>query len=173
MKLSPVHCPKCGQVVESAEFTPNARGGAPRASGYASCLRRCEACGLGFSNAKTGDLSKLTIIYRDPFAGLPDWIQWGWYETWTNSLNISHRQVKKTEFMSSRSEDHVTWTVFKFLQSNGAFRRTMLRVGILPAMIECEPGLILWGVSSLASFPEGKASRKTYRVTIVPARHIG
>jgi hypothetical protein len=159
-RLPAVHCPTCKRWLESDEFTPNARGGAYRASGYESCLRRCQACGIGLSNANTDDLERLTVIYRDPFAGLQAWVKEGWDETLEQALNANHRPAKRTEFASSNSEDHVTWTVFRFLQNAGALGQTLRRVGIGADAGEAgEPLLLLWGVPLPSGDPSAAAIR--------------
>jgi hypothetical protein len=51
------------------------------------------------------------------------------------------------KFTSSKSEDHVTWTVFRWLQTQGAIRNTISKVGIEFAhSATAEPILLLWGV---------------------------
>ena len=60
--LMPLPCPDCGAILESRPFTLNARGGAPTVHGYDDCLRRCEPCGIGLSNA--GDPSKVKVLRR-------------------------------------------------------------------------------------------------------------
>ena len=51
-RLVTMACPGCGQLLESREFTPNAKGGAKKATGYEDCLRRCDDCEIGLSNTK-------------------------------------------------------------------------------------------------------------------------
>ncbi len=136
VRLAPIKC-DCGSMIESDPFLPNARGGAKRASGFASCLRRCNACGIGFSNAQNP--SDVRQILRDPFAGLPPYIAEGSDSALADCLNRSHAKAKKTEFESLRSEDHATWVVMRLLQHElllgQAFRH--------PAL---EPALLVWGV---------------------------
>lgn len=146
-KLPSVRCPRCGRILESDEFTPNTRGGAHRASDYRSCLRRCDVCGIGLSNANTDDTDRLTIIYYDPFANLPDWIREGCEQTLAQALNVRNRRAKQTKFASSKSEDHVTWTVFRFLQHTEVLGKTLRQVGMWPGTDKPrEPALLLWGV---------------------------
>lgn len=160
-RLPPVQCPKCGRTVESVEFMPNARGGARRASDYESCLRRCEICSIGLSNANTADLDRLTIIYRDPFAGLPDWLREGCEQTFAQALNASNRRTKWTRMASSKSEDHVTWIVFRFLQQRGVLGETLRRVGIgLSTGPTRELVLLLWGVPVPIDDPAGISLRE-------------
>jgi hypothetical protein len=116
-------------------------------------------CGIGLSNAKTDNLDRLTVIYRDPFANLPDWLREGCEQTLDHALNVNHRRAKKTKFMSSRSEDHVTWTVFRFLQRDGALAKTLGQLGMGPGPTVDEPRLLLWGVPVPGDDPQGAAIR--------------
>lgn len=163
-RLLSVPCPKCKKLLESREFMPNARDGARRASDFQSCLRRCEVCGIGLSNANTDDLDRLTIIYRDPFASLPDWIREGCEQTLAQALNVKNRRVKQAKFASSKSEDHITWTVFRFLQHTRTLGKTLGQVGIgLSTDKAHEPTLLLWGVPVPNDDPLGASPRPTNR----------
>jgi hypothetical protein len=144
-KLPPVLCPNCDQTVESAEFVPSARGGAPSATTYESCLRKCDVCGLGFSNADSSDLESLTLVYLNPFSNVPSFVADGYEQALGTSLNKRNRRAKGYKFLSSKSEDHVTWTIFCYLARVGHLASTMSRLGILPEVSE-EPALLLWGV---------------------------
>ena len=146
-RLPSTACPECGRNLESAEYTPNKAGRAHRASGYGSCLRRCEKCGIGLSNARSADINKLTRIYRDPFRTLPDWLREDCYETLDKAINENHRHAKRTEFHSKRSEDHVTWTIFRYLQKEGSILKALGGVGVEMGNGKDIPlALLLWGV---------------------------
>jgi len=146
-RLPLIHCPICSQPLESDEFEPSARGGARRASDYQSCLRRCDRCGIGLSNAKTDDVKKLAIIYRDPFASLPNELREGCEETLEQALNFRNRPTKRVKFASSNSEDRVTWSVFRSLQLAGALGIALGGSGVGPNPVPAtEPALLLWGV---------------------------
>jgi hypothetical protein len=137
-RLPSIRC-ECGTLIESGPFRPNKRGGAPSASGYASCLRRCEVCGIGFSNAKTGNISGLTLILREPFAQMPIWLSEDSDSALDQCLNRAHAAKKRMDFQSLHSEDHVTWTVTKLLQREGALGRAF-------GHPDCrEPDLLIWG----------------------------
>ena len=140
--LPRVKCPDCGQWLESKEFTPKGERGASRASGFDSCLRRCESCGVGFSNANTADVTKLTVIRRDP---IPQAVKEHAEEVLSLALNEQHRSSKRKEFQSHRSEDAVTWTVFRYLQSKNLLGHVLQVVEGEPAKPEQEPTLLLWG----------------------------
>lgn len=146
-KLPLIFCPGCKQPVYSREYTPNRKGGANTASAYDTCLRQCGACGYGFSNANTDQIEKLTIIYRDPFRNVPSSIADGWETTLGRALNRANRAAKRVKFASSNSEDHVTWTVFRYLQLQKEIRPVLSNLGseISKNAID-EPAMLLWGV---------------------------
>ncbi len=148
-QLPSVAC-DCGATIESDPFVPNTRGGAKRASGFASCLRRCNVCGIGFSNAQ--DPSAVRKILRDPFAGLPAYIAEGSESALADCLNQSHSAAKKTEFESLRSEDHATWTVMRLLQHERLLGRAFRREGRDPVML-------MWGVPVPNDDTAGRALR--------------
>ena len=154
-RLPALNC-ECGSIVESDPFTPNARGGAHRASGYASCLRRCEHCGVGFSNANRNDPRHLTKILRDPFIDLPAWVACGSDSALDNCLNRAHAATKRTEFHSLRSEDHITWTVLRLLQREHALGRAFGHPDKMP-------DVLAWG----APVPEGSAGAQRLREKVI------
>jgi hypothetical protein len=145
-KLPAIECPRCSEKVESKEFTPTSKDRAHHANSYKSCLRKCEVCGFGFSNANTDRTEDLTIIYRDPFWNVPSSIAEGYEFTLKHALNVINRRSKKVKFTSSKSEDHVTWTIFRWLQMQGAIRSTIAKIGVEIAYPPiAEPTLLLWG----------------------------
>jgi hypothetical protein len=146
-KLPTIICPGCGKEVISEQFTPNARGGAHHARNYHNCLRRCAPCGFGFSNSNTDKINQLTIIYRNPFWNLPAFVAKGHELALERAINIANRLSKREKFASSQSEDHVTWTVFRYLQINSGLRSIMAKIGVDFASLSIsEPTLLLWGV---------------------------
>lgn len=146
-KLPAIDCPKCGTKVKSKEFTPSSRGGAHHASNYDSCLRQCESCGYGFSNADTDQTDRLTIIYRNPFWNTPNFIAEGHGSVLEQAINVINRPSKRKKFASSKSEDHVTWTVLRYLQIQNRIRETIAKIGIdFVSQAIAEPTLLLWGV---------------------------
>lgn len=144
-ELPPIQCPGCERTIESAEFFPTARGGAPNATTYESCLRKCHACGLGFSNRNSNDPGSLTRIFLDPFSKIPRIVAAGYEEALASALNIRNRRAKAYKFASSESEDHVTWTVFRYLAQAHILGPTMASLSVIPRTAE-EPALLLWGV---------------------------
>jgi hypothetical protein len=148
-RLPSVAC-ECGAMIVSDEFVPNSRGGAPTASGFDSCLRRCQACGIGFSNSRNP--SDIIRILRDPFVGLPAYVAEGCDRALAECLNQSHTRKKKTDFQSLSSEDHVTWTVMRLLQHERLLGQAFRCPGV-------EPVLLMWGVPVPNNSAEGWALR--------------
>lgn len=83
----------------------------PAARSFTQCLRRCEPCGIGFSNGSTP-----TLIWREPERNVPPEVHEGLHATLANALNARKRPEKLVEFGFSTSEDAVTWTVFTALR---------------------------------------------------------
>src|SRR6266702_2737054 len=75
MTLPAVPCPLCGSLLSSRSFRPNSRGGAAAATDFGSCLRRCEPCGVGLSNAASTDVDQLQKIDRELLRGVPEWLR--------------------------------------------------------------------------------------------------
>jgi Holliday junction resolvase-like predicted endonuclease len=158
MKLPTLTCPSCSQTIVSDEYQPVSGKRAPNAQGYLSCLRRCEPCGLGFSNAFTDQADKLQRIHRDPLASLPAEIQAGACEVLGQSLNDINRSSKLLKFASEGSEDHLTWVIFRYLQIQGQLREVLSKVGVGPAVnAQREPTMLLWGSPVPARNASGRA----------------
>jgi len=140
-ELPTVTCPHCGKVVAARQQTV---GQVAAAEDYESCLRKCEPCGLGFSNAFTANIKRLTIIHRNPFASLPLYLAEGHESVLANSFNETNRASKAKYFTFSTSEDHLTWTVFRYLQLEKKLCRAPANLG-LAIMANDEPTMLLWG----------------------------
>lgn len=147
--LSPLVCPCC-----AAELYP--RTGYPtQATCFEDCLRRCESCGIGFSNGRHIQ----TRIYSNPLDNIPPEVVPGVEYALTNALNEANRANKKLKFGFSTSEDALTWTVFTFLQASGQLGRTVREYGLVPDNVD-EPSMLLWGVPYPAASPRGATIRK-------------
>jgi hypothetical protein len=158
--LPELRCPSCGEIVPAIEFTPTSSGGPPMASSYASCLRKCVPCGIGFSNRQTDQIQQLTHVLQDPFRDLPTFLREGWEEMLSVTLNERSRGTKRERFGFTTSEDHVTWTIFRFLQTRHALRAALAAVGVVPAQKAAdEPTTLLWGAPVPAT-PEGAGLRR-------------
>jgi hypothetical protein len=144
VKLISLSCPKCGQLIDSEEYKPNKRDGAPTATSFDACLRRCVQCGIGFSNAKNPD--SVVKIYRNPLDNIPREVQNGVKETLAKSLNKINKNNKKVKFGFETSEDAVTWTVFSHLQNTQIIRESLKVLGVeWLNRVPDEPSLLLWG----------------------------
>jgi hypothetical protein len=142
-KLPGVRCPECDDLLESDDYTPNKKGGAPTASGFNSCLRKCSQCGVGLSNAKTTD--RLTKIYRDP---IPEEAIEYLDQVLGQALNTRNRPNKRNKLQSENSEDAVTWVVFRYLQKQGMLGKILSSCGRGESRKDDrEPTLLLWGAA--------------------------
>ena len=146
--LPELSCCGCGRRLTSEKYAVTKTGGAPHATDYESCLRRCQACGFGFSNANTDDSRALTIIYRDPFWDVPGFIADGYEKVLAKALNERNRAAKLLKFASSNSEDHVTWTIFHYLVHLREVVEVAQRVGLVTNEAQ-ESSVWLWGVPIL------------------------
>ena len=153
--LNALSCPSCNSLIAAVEYLPGSRVRPQSATSYASCLRRCEPCGIGYSNAR--DSEKAVVIYRDPLANIPQAVRAGAREALSHALNILNRTSKLKKFAFETSEDAITWTVFRHLQAEGLLR-AVLRGCRLPhaASAAGEPELLLWGVPVPAENPSGR-----------------
>jgi hypothetical protein len=105
--LESIHCPKCNRKIVTIN--------APiiRTNKYYDCLRRCENCGIGFSNSN----KKPTIIYKNPFENIPKYLHSNLEVTIKNSFNIRNRKNKWNRIGFNTSEDALTWSFFKYLEN--------------------------------------------------------
>lgn len=133
--MNSLYCPKCRRELHPATFS-----GQPKpAFDFESCLRRCETCGVGISNARDGE----TFIHRNPLDNIPAEVRGEAIWTIQNALNIRNRGSKEIKFGFSTSEDALTWTVFSYLHREGLLSRVVS--DLLPTPPTSEPVLLLWG----------------------------
>src|SRR5216683_3018227 len=135
-------CPGCGDTIRGADWNPPLDG-TPATTGYDSCARKCVGCGFGFSNSQA---TTPTVIYRDPFWDVPEFIARESKDVLRRALNVVSRGKKEQRFASRNSEDHVTWTMFRYLVVTRKISALAERLGILTAGAP-EPKVLLWGVS--------------------------
>jgi hypothetical protein len=148
MVLSSLICPKCGGKL-IVLVTPVITA----ASSYRDCLRKCEGCGVGYSNATKNP----TAIWRDPIDNVPDPVRAGVLQTLNSSLNETNRTSKRIKFGFSTSEDAVTWAVFSYLAAKAPNALIKLGERWLGTPVET-PTVLLWGVPILPSIT-GKSIR--------------
>ena len=104
MTLDKVKCPSCGELVAPIN------GAIKAARSYDDCLRRCEKCGIGFSNSKNNP----SVIYKNYLDNIPELLQNGLEITLNNSINELNRKNKRNKIGFSTSEDALTWSFFKY-----------------------------------------------------------
>lgn len=144
-KLESLLCDICGNLIESDNYIPTPRGGAPPATSFGTCLRRCDNCGIGLSNAQNPSI--VVKIYRNPLDNIPPEIHDGALETLSNALNQLNRENKKKKFAFETSEDAVTWTVFNYFKQK-KFLCDSLKLSGVDWLIQkdIEPTVLLWDV---------------------------
>lgn len=144
-ELPELTCPGCGIRLHGA--------GSVRAHDFDTCARKCEDCGIGFSNAQ----SQPTKIYRDPLANVPKQLRAGAAETIANAVNVRNRSSKWAKFGFETSEDALTWSVFSFLNSCPPAMLdawSTLRGKAPPNPSSWAASVLLWGVP-FPSSPNG------------------
>ena len=134
--LEPMVC-ACGLTITPRDRPP---GSAPAASSYETCLYQCE-CGRGYSNSS--DPRKRTCIVKSPELNAPHEVRAGLEPILAHSLNQLNIPSKRAKFCFSTSEDAVTWTIFRWLESEGRLSAVGSAVGE-PAPADT-PELLLWG----------------------------
>src|ERR1700704_3912423 len=124
--LLTLSCPRCHgpmiAIVDAPVLT---------ATGFSDCVRRCDVCGIGASNASRP--AAITYIHRDPLENIPEEIREGAGAALTGALNVRSRRSKRQRFGFSTSEDAVTWVVFVHLIRSGQLVATLQRIGLLAA----------------------------------------
>ena len=136
MALDSMECRQCG-----ATITPRPSFGTKRivANSWESCAFRC-TCGVAYSNSADPTLRKMFV--RTPEDAVPAEARNGLSGTLASAVNITNRGSKSGRFCSESSEDAVTWTVFRYLQSSRQLDLVARLVGLHPVG---EPNLLLWG----------------------------
>ena len=109
---------------------------------YEDCLRRCDACGIGHSNARENP----TTIYKDPLENIPVEALEGIEMVLAQTLSEKNRATKRRRFGFSTSEDAVTWVVFSFLALHAPPGLAGLAQRLLGFPNAGKPTLLLWGV---------------------------
>lgn len=133
--LPPLACPVCRRPLEARA------GSLVAATCWQDCLRRCEDCGVGFSNARKGGVR----IWREATQNVPMQVREHVLETLQLAVNSRNRNNKRSKFGFSSSEDAVTWTVFRYLQRTEQLAAIADIVGHV-VNPQRRPTLLLWGV---------------------------
>lgn len=104
MSLKKIECPICGVLLMPRDATVK------QSNSFNDCLRRCEICMVGFSNAKDNP----TLIYKNYADNIPVLLQPNLDFVLNNSLNLINRVNKRNKIAFSTSEDALTWSFFKY-----------------------------------------------------------
>ncbi len=139
-RLPEVKCPKCNETMGQTDLSSAVR----TARRYEDCLRECESCEIGASNAK--ELQSVTFICKDPLENIPPEARDGAPATLCRALNRRNRETKRIRIGFSTSEDVVTWVVFSQLLRSGRLVEALIKAGVSPEAAEVSPSLLLWGV---------------------------
>lgn len=135
--LTEIACPSCGAML------PPRPGRIVSADHWLSCLRRCDRCRIGVSNA----MNNPTTIFDDPRLNVPEEVKDGVLDVLALTLNVRNRENKRVKFGFSTSEDNLTWTLFKFLNDSGQLTRVLRGAGLpIQEGVSRHEALLLWGV---------------------------
>lgn len=128
-------CPKCSATlgdIPRVDYRPTS---------FQKCRRRCNLCGVGFSNARGNPV----VIYENPENNVPRDVRNGLRNAFDNTFNIASQVSKEDAFCSEHSEDAITWTVFNFLMMHptlpGHLPSKVARFGV-----GVDPEVLLWGL---------------------------
>lgn len=138
MSLESLPCPKCGAMLVAAA------GVVTKAERFEDCLRRCEPCGVAWSNGA----SEPRAIWRDPLDNVPEAVRSGLDDAIAKALNVRNREMKRVKLASERSEDAITWTVMQYLvgYAEGDAHWRLLLGRHVPATPIPSPTTLIWGV---------------------------
>lgn len=136
-KMETLNCPKCGkQMSEDSTIEPGTK-----TNSFADCIRRCNTCGIGYSNGKENP----TIIYKDYTQSIPKIFRKGLQNTIENSLNTGHIESKKNQFGFCTSEDALTWIFIRYFINENKLD-VLKKVYSLKSPIR---EILLWGVPQI------------------------
>lgn len=141
MTLSKIKCPNCGKLLSATNEIIK------RVSSYEDCLRRCEKCQVGFSNAK----NKPTIVYKNYIDNIPELVRQDLNISLNNSMNEMNRKNKIHKFGFSTSEDALTWSFFKYFVVKNKIPDLLKLLNIKSEETDFE--IYLWGTNICSSEP--------------------
>lgn len=135
--LEQILCPKCNNPMTHLNLPSK------RAFSYEDCIRRCEICKVGASNASKSP----TFIYKNLFDNIPSPLHYKLLFTLDNALNERNRENKKTKISYSTSEDALSWIFFSYFLNIGK----LSKLANILSIDEEICNVIFWGVPF---FPE-------------------
>jgi hypothetical protein len=133
-----IGCPHCGNIIRA----PLTVARPTAATSFESCLRKCENCHAGWSNAKTNPV----MCMDRPTRSVPPQVRTHLDEVLDSALNIRNRINKAAKFCFETSEDAVTWTLFRGMQVERALPGFLN--AILPGVTipdNAHLSMLLWG----------------------------
>jgi hypothetical protein len=148
---SSMRCVKCQEPIPP-DCEVLARLGSNRtARSYEDCIWRCEACGVGYSNARLERDRRM--IHRSAEQNLPEQVHDGLDEVLDGAVNETARSGKRDRLAFETSEDAVTWVVVRALQ-----QQDKLSALLSPEeRADGSASLLLWGApaggAGISSWP--------------------
>jgi hypothetical protein len=136
---APMVCRECGSQIQPDGDVLESLPARLTAATYADCIYKCAWCGAGYSNGTNPDTR--TLIWPYPALNVPHQVRWDSAQVLSRSVNETNRKSKATRFGFSTSEDAVTWTMVKGLESEGRLD------ALIPPQTRSEgdPSVLLWG----------------------------
>lgn len=135
--LATVKCPCCGKEMKATNIDKIS------AKKYDDCIRKCETCEIGASNASENP----TFIYKDYHQNIPQSLQLQTYldETLQNALNKRNRNNKRIRIGYSTSEDALSWIFINYFVQNKNLEELKNILGIKDNIED----ILMWGVSQI------------------------
>jgi len=112
IQIESMECRFCGTKIDPSVKSVLERQATTK---YDDCYYKCPKCQMGFSNQRTP--SRRTAIYPEYSLNVPDEVRQGLSDILRTSLNVKNRGNKCEKFAFMTSEDAVTWTVFRYINS--------------------------------------------------------
>ncbi|MGP1510812.1 MAG: hypothetical protein ACTTIU_09810 [Treponema lecithinolyticum] len=138
--MEKIKCPKCGCDMIEVNIAHKT------ASKYEDCIRRCESCQIGASNAQVNPV----IIYKNYRNNIcknkiPESFLENLDETLAKTLNQANRENKKIKLGFSTSEDAVSWIFIKYFSVNNALSVLQNILDLKDEISE----ILMWGVPQI------------------------
>lgn len=134
IRFEPMECRECGETI-----VPSAQIGRTASSPSASIY----VCSCGFRYSNNRDPAARTAFAPTPEQNVPERFRSELTATLDTALNKTNLRSKLSKFTYSTSEDAVTWTIFRWLQEDGALGIIAEAIGIPPP--DSAPEVLFWG----------------------------
>lgn len=123
----PMSCRLCQKKLTATVSDDSAVG---RASCYSDCIYKCSFCGVGYSNARHE--ADRRLIWDDYSKNVPTEVRDDLATVLSRSLNVRNQKSKLHKFASEKSEDAVTWTIFRHLLATKLIGTALAMNGFKP-----------------------------------------